>query len=342
MTSLFTENKRLNELEFREKKCFLHSKPLTLRLILNNYCNINCVMCEIARQKNKYTIPYEAIKQSVYFFPYLERIDWQGGEVFLIDYFEKIIQEVSFYQNIHQTVQTNGLLLNEKWAELLARHNVSVLFSIDGASKKTYEYIRRGAKFERLLKNLSLFEEYRNKYNSNASKILCVCIMRSNYTELEDFIEFAIEYNFDRISLGAIHGENAVSENIFNPLDSTAIDYIKKAILQIEKICVEKEIILEYSFKPCLTDKTTNLVEGNSVKNNGKEIKCKLPWSNLCIDAIRGGDAYPECLCSKSIGNIASDSLLDIWNSPLMQQYRLAIVNDNFNHICSQYCTQIK
>lgn len=87
--NVYLENKKLNEIELKEKKAVLQSMPLTLRLILNNQCNINCIMCDIANQKDIFTIPYEVIKQATYFFPYLERLDWQGGEVFLVNYFKR-------------------------------------------------------------------------------------------------------------------------------------------------------------------------------------------------------------------------------------------------------------
>jgi MoaA/NifB/PqqE/SkfB family radical SAM enzyme len=340
--SLYLKNKELNEAELKNKKILLGSKPLTLRIILTNRCNINCIMCNLGAQKDKFTIPYEVINRIMDFFPYLERIDWQGGEVFLVEYFEELFQKASLFPNIRQTLQINGLLLDKRWAELLAKNNIVVLFSIDATTKKTYEYIRRGARFEDLLENIYVFNEYRKKYNSSADKILCVCIMRSNYRELEKFVGLAIKYDFKQISFGAIHGTNALNENIFDPRDSQAMDYLKLKMPIVEKMCAEKGIVLECSFRGYLIDKTANLVKNHIIENNNREIKCKLPWTNLCIDAIRGGDVYPECLCSRSAGNIMKDSLVNIWNSPTMQQYRLAIASENLRHICSEYCTKIK
>ncbi len=160
--------------------------------------------------------------------------------------------------------------------------------------------------------------------------------------ELEGFIDFAIKYNFNQISLGSIHGTNVFNENIFNPVDYQAMEYLKEKMPIIEKICEEKGIILECSFKAYLVNKTGSLLKNYSIENNEGEIKCKLPWTNLCIDAIREGDVYPECLCSRSVGNIMRDSLFNIWNAPMMQEYRSAIASGNFDHVCSEYCTQIK
>ncbi len=161
--SFYLKNKELNEAEFRDKKILINSRPLSLRIILTNHCNINCIMCNIGSQKDKFTIPYEVINKIMDFFPYLERLDWQGGEVFLVDYFEELLQKASLYPNISQTLQTNGLLLDKKWAQLLAKYNIAVLFSIDATTKETYERIRRGARFQDLLENIRVFNEYRKK-----------------------------------------------------------------------------------------------------------------------------------------------------------------------------------
>lgn len=340
--NLYLENKRLNEAELKEKKRVLKSMPLSLRIILNNQCNTNCIMCDIFEQKNKFSIPYEVIRQINYFFPYLERIDWQGGEVFLVEHFEEMLREVSLYSNIHQTLQTNGLLLDRKWSELLAKYDATVLFSVDSTKKETYEYIRRGGRFEDLLDNIAVFNEYKEKYCAKSAKVLCVCLMRANYDELEEFVSFAIKYKFNRISFGALHGSKALNENIFSPADKKALGRIKENMPLIEKICEENNIILDCSFKAYLGSNDEATVTKPDTEDGGKEIKCKLPWTNLCIDAIRGGDVYPECLCSKSVGNIMRDPLVNAWNSPLMQQYRSVVLSGNIGSICSEYCGRIK
>lgn len=63
---------------------------------------------------------------------------WQGGEPTLLglDYFEKIVELQHKYQpqgvQINNDLQTNGLLLNNKWCEFLKQHNFLVGLSIDG------------------------------------------------------------------------------------------------------------------------------------------------------------------------------------------------------------------
>jgi molybdenum cofactor biosynthesis enzyme MoaA len=85
---------------------------------------------------------------------------------------------------------TNGMLLNKKnWDYLLNLYNdISVAFSIDGASKKTFEYLRRGANFETVMKNLHLAGKLRLAGRINALVISCA-VQVGNFTELEEIVQ---------------------------------------------------------------------------------------------------------------------------------------------------------
>jgi len=341
--NIFFDNKIINENEINEGKIILKSKPLTLRIVITNLCNLQCIMCGISNQKNKFSIPYEKIIKVKEFLPYLERVDWQGGEVFLVDYFKELFQQLSTYKNIHQTIQTNGLLFDKKWIELLVKSNTTVLFSIDGVTKEIYEYIRKGASFKQLLENIALFNEFINKYNSKSEKVLCVCIMRSNYLQIKEFVDFAIKYDFKRISFGFIHGTHVPpEENIFNPIDNKAIEFLRWQMPLIEESCKKYNITLDCYFSSFLINKKSDPINAHPIQQNKKNgLICRLPWINLAIDAIRGGNVYPECLCSKSIGNIMDEDLIEIWNSEPMQEYRKKILEDRYQEICSKDCFRV-
>lgn len=65
---------------------------------------------------------------------------FQGGEPTLagLDWYERFVskaEEILQGMQIHYSLQTNGTLLNEKWAEFLATHHFLVGLSIDGMAK---------------------------------------------------------------------------------------------------------------------------------------------------------------------------------------------------------------
>ena len=75
---------------------------------------------------------------------------FQGGEPTLagLDFFQKAVELQQKYNNkklqIENTIQTNGLLIDEKWARFLGEHRFLVGLSLDGP-KKMHDRYRKDA-----------------------------------------------------------------------------------------------------------------------------------------------------------------------------------------------------
>jgi hypothetical protein len=54
-------------------------------------------------------------------------------------------------------------LIDGRWAKILTGYFGGICISIDGVTKETYEKIRVGAKYEKLLENIRLINFYREK-----------------------------------------------------------------------------------------------------------------------------------------------------------------------------------
>jgi uncharacterized protein len=100
---------------------------------------------------------------------------WQGGEPTLmgLDFYKKVVELQKKYgkpgQSVSNALQTNGLLLDDKWCEFLAENNFLVGISIDGP-KKYHDYYRldhsgKGT-FERIVKAINKCREYKVEYNT--------------------------------------------------------------------------------------------------------------------------------------------------------------------------------
>nr|VXZ81783.1 Anaerobic sulfatase-maturating enzyme homolog YdeM [Klebsiella pneumoniae] len=75
---------------------------------------------------------------------------WQGGEPTLcgLDFFAKVVELQQRYRGnkiIANSLQTNGILLNDKWARFLRRHGFLVGLSIDGPASLHDTGVRRAA-----------------------------------------------------------------------------------------------------------------------------------------------------------------------------------------------------
>lgn len=99
---------------------------------------------------------------------------WQGGEPTLmgLDFFQAALECQRKYQRpglvIRNTLQTNGVLLDDAWCEFLRRHDFLVGISLDGP-REAHDAFRRDKKgqptFEAVMKGLALLQRHRVEFN---------------------------------------------------------------------------------------------------------------------------------------------------------------------------------
>lgn len=173
--------------------------PRVLEFSLSNTCNLECKMCDgtisssIRKNRDKLPpipSPYDDkfVQQLDEFLPHIQEAKFYGGEPFLIPVYYEIwdkILAINPAANIF--VITNGTCWNSRIEDYLSKGNFSLAVSIDGATKETYENIRKNAKFEEVIVNLYKFNDYCLKNNISLS-ISFTC-QRDNWHELPLMIE---------------------------------------------------------------------------------------------------------------------------------------------------------
>ena len=364
----FLKNKALNEYEISMRKEILESKPRAMIGMIMNKCNISCRICDIW-SRPQWQEPDRILKEIVDLLPYMEDICWQGGEVFYMKEFNSMLAEGVKCKNLNQVIFTNGLLLDETNLGIIAKGNVELVLSIDGASKETYEYIRRGANFETLCKKLELIKEVRKSTGAKINTYYNPVICRTNYKEILDMVEFAHKYEFTAITLNPIRG--IAEENIFEPIDKKAFDFMRKIVplaeakskeygirfnnwmpidcgcneikfeqgsFDLEKkdenVVIEKKDMTDNIQKEPIKENSENSKKQNDKKNN--RMICYAPWQRLLLD--NDGQVRPYAICTKWIGHTKDYSLAQMWNNEAMQMYRRKIANNNFMDLCQPEC----
>ena len=239
-----------------------------------------------------------------------------------------------------------GILIDKEWAEIFAESKVNLTYSIDAVTKETYERIRKGAKFEDLLRSIEMINEANRSRNGRIQLHINVVVMRSNYKELNLFPEFCKKYGFKHLRFDFLRPDVAPEEDILLQRDISAVEYLKNTLKKIEEESRELNIWFEYTFKPFLSNEK---IDSNCLKTEPEKIsghlshsqhllKCRLPWKKLSIDAAGGGDVRPDCLCEHSAGNIVNSTLEEIWNNEIMQLYRHNLINGCVQNWCSKVC----
>jgi len=175
--------------------------PSVFEIETSTLCNINppCVMCEervkgLIGMKNS-SIPFSIIKRMK---PYLRNahtvsLHGQGEPLLCANLLD--IMDILNGKGIYIKFNTNGLLLKkEVSASLIKRGLREISVSMDAATSKTYEKIRRNKSFDIIKNNIKDMAELKNNNKLDYPFIeLNMTIMKENLNEALGFVDLARE-----------------------------------------------------------------------------------------------------------------------------------------------------
>jgi len=138
-----------------------------------------------------------------------------SGEAFLSENYKQVLYDGKLKRN-RIRIMTNGILFTpQEWEKLEGKYEHIVFsVSVDAATKNTYEKVRCGGNYERLMKNMEFLSELR-KENKVDCVIVNLIVQRANYREIPDFIRWAKMLGFDRVSLSHIRNWGTFTEKEF-------------------------------------------------------------------------------------------------------------------------------
>ena len=149
--------------------------PLYLEVELNQICNLRCPMCSItvpeAREKyiNDKHMSWETYQKIILEAEKYEcpSLNPQGVNEPLLD--QDLENYIKFAKNhgfIDIMMNTNATLLSEERSRKILESGLTRLrFSLDAATKETFEKIRVGANYDSVMKNIERFIKITNKIN---------------------------------------------------------------------------------------------------------------------------------------------------------------------------------
>jgi molybdenum cofactor biosynthesis enzyme MoaA len=193
----------------------LHGQPdriRHLRLAIDDSCNLRCPSCRKGLIFHKEGSAYDlGIRLA-------DRInDWlhdcedpmqvhigSDGDPFASHVYRHFMEQTPQRDNIRYSILTNGLMFPEFHSRVpnVIGNLQELGVSVDGATQETYEKLRLGGKWEKILEGLECMAEQRQKHGFRF--ILHFVVQKDNYHEMEAMIDLAERFEADRVWLNKI------------------------------------------------------------------------------------------------------------------------------------------
>lgn len=190
-------NDVLREYDLIERKKELYCYPSEMQIESTNVCNAKCIMCSHSYDHNQNAgfIDTGFLDSIRSILPYLRIVYLHGnGEPFLNQAIPEIIAEMARYE-IRFMTNTNLSILTDEILDCIKEHFEALNVSCDGATKETFEMIRKNLKFDVFCENCRRVKAY----CPDLYMTMTVVSMRQNVKELPQMVELAAELGFQQI-----------------------------------------------------------------------------------------------------------------------------------------------
>jgi radical SAM protein with 4Fe4S-binding SPASM domain len=171
----------------------LHAAPVEYIVETTAKCNLYCPMCPRETHKQP-----KADMDTEIFESLVRQTGSTAEHMMLIGLGEPFMDpgifdriEFCHKHSISTLLSTNGTFLDEKLsARVLASPLEQITLSFDGASKETFEFYRKGARFEKVRDNFVRFSRMKRDRGSGMQVVVQMVRMEKNAGEVDEFIRF--------------------------------------------------------------------------------------------------------------------------------------------------------
>jgi radical SAM protein with 4Fe4S-binding SPASM domain len=314
---------------------YLRIRPFSVELDITNQCNLRCIMCHFADERVHKTrredISVEGFSRiAEQLFPLCNLLNLSfGTEPLLHRKFVELLAIVKQYDIPCVYMVTNGLLLNEELIDRIlgvnGLHHITI--SIDAAIRSTYERIRVGGSFDRLIRNIRSIQRVKRERGWDSPSLnFNFVLMRSNVTELPALIRLAHDLGVGHVT--AIHMvpfqlgcTDTAEESLVGHKDlcNRALDEAR-AVAAKYQVGLNVPDNFEDETATSLIGKNNRLVfHLNVPKKDLSTSCCQFPWYWVGIDPYGEINPCGWWFSELPMGNIKTESFEAIWNG---ERYR--------------------
>ena len=304
-------------------------KPWRVNFDITHRCPLRCIMCNIWKEK---TYPRKELKlhelknlvDQIHEWG-IDHISFAGGETLER---KNVVAQVIKYasaRNIRTDLITNGIYINEKTAKKLLNAGVSkISLSVDGAKRKTHDFIRGRGTFDKVIKAAKILEKMRRELKTKTELEFTTVVMSYNFRELPDVFYLMRSLGFDYINYQAVVPDNTFTRKpeVFYEFYKTGIWINGKDLEDLKKVIRRLILIKKETGRIRNTRKYLLLIpEYFKKREKFKHGKCIVGYSYINIDPYGNINV---CGLGPNV-NIRGKKLKEIWKSKQYKRTRILI-----------------
>lgn len=215
----------VNAVDFPER---LSRGPKTVRLCYEKSCNLACPQCRndffVTKREEQERMDREYLPFMLQAARDAEVFGLDGaGETFVSRHCRHLLSLIKRdeFPRLKFWFVSNGQLLNERaFREFDLYGRVGeIQISVDAARPETYQIVRRGGNFERLLANLAFLDELRSTRGEKFRFELCFVVSSLNFREMQEFVRLGRKFHVDSILFSIIRNWGHLSLEEFEKLN---------------------------------------------------------------------------------------------------------------------------
>jgi radical SAM protein with 4Fe4S-binding SPASM domain len=221
-------------------------------------------------------------------------------------------------------IPTNGTLLckGELARELVEAGLNTLKISIDAATARTYQAIRRQDCFDKVLEGIRHLDRVKQQHNSRTPELrLDVVILNENYAEIPDIVELARQLHIGTVFFRPLQatGTGKERQSMGRDMDFDGLyRAVREGRARATRLGVRtnlKEVARDFATYRSIYIRKDAAMESQV---------CLLPWVQ-CFISVQG-ELAPCCAMFTnegfSAGNVFAEGFDAVWNGPRMQAIR--------------------